>query len=63
MINEDSVTAGELAQRLRIHRETVYLKAQSGVIPGFRVGRAWRFYMSEVRAALDASNPDPWARK
>ena len=30
-------------------RETVYRMAHSREIPAFRVGRAWRFFRSEVR--------------
>ena len=61
-MREDAVTVRELATILGVHEQTVYTKANSNVIPGFRVGRAWRFFPSEVRAAL-AAGSDPWVRR
>lgn len=68
-MREQPVTVQELAANiLRVHPQTVYSKATTdrpapaGCIPGFRVGRAWRFFPSEVRAHL-AEGTDPWARK
>ena len=67
-MREDAVNVKQLAALLAVHEQTVYSKASeerptpSGCIPGFRVGRAWRFFPSEVKAEL-ASGVDPWARK
>ncbi|WP_268754974.1 helix-turn-helix domain-containing protein [Agromyces cerinus] len=49
-----------VAEHLGVHPQTVYAHAASGQIPGFRVGRAWRFYLSKVDATLHESS-DPWA--
>ena len=59
-MTEQAVNVAAVAAHLGVHPQTVYSHAQSGQIPGFRVGRAWRFYLSAIDAALtDAS--DPWA--
>lgn len=61
LMREEAVTVRELAGLLGVHQNTVYAKA-GGEIPGFRVGRSWRFFPSEVRAALAAS-ADPFVRR
>jgi excisionase family DNA binding protein len=38
-----ALTAPELAQRLNLHRLTIYRLAQSGKIPHFRIGSSLRF--------------------
>ncbi len=60
MNGERAVSVAELAVLLRVSRSTVYIKANSGDIPGFRVGSAWRFYPSVVDAHLNRP-VDPWA--
>ncbi|MFE6965667.1 helix-turn-helix domain-containing protein [Agromyces sp. NPDC057679] len=52
MTDEKALNVAEVASILGLHPQTVYLHARSGEIPGFRVGRAWRFYRSEVEAHL-----------
>jgi excisionase family DNA binding protein len=49
------VTAQELAQRLSIHRETVYTLTQRGAIPGHKVGTSWRYDFAEVLETLENS--------
>lgn len=55
------VTVAELAEELRCSREKVYRMARAGDIPGFRVGRVWRFDLDAVRARLNPVH-DPWAQ-
>lgn len=59
--HEETVTAEEVAAKLRITVQTVYRHARRGVIPGFRVGRLWRFYESDIDAHR-ALPQDPWAQ-
>jgi excisionase family DNA binding protein len=42
------MTAGEIAEYLRLPRSTVYKLAQEGRLPGFKVGRLWRFRREAV---------------
>jgi len=37
------LTIGEVAKYLRVSRETVYIYARLGKIPGFKVFNKWRF--------------------
>ena len=37
------LTAGEVAEYLRIPRSTLYKLAQEGKIPAMKIGRHWRF--------------------
>lgn len=51
----DVLTASEVAELIRIPSSTVYDLARRGILPGHRVGRAWRFVRSEVEDWLLAS--------
>ena len=42
------LTAEEVSLRLRLPLSTVYYLAKTGALPGFQVGRSWRFYSSEL---------------
>ncbi len=46
---QEILTAQDIAQLLQMHIMTVYKLAESGELPGFKVGRQWRFR----REALD----------
>jgi len=46
---QDILTAQDVAKLLQMHIMTVYKLAESGELPGFKVGRQWRFR----RDALD----------
>lgn len=48
------MNAGEVAQYLGLHRETVYLYAKNGKIPAFKIGYAWRFNIDSI---------DKWMRE
>lgn len=59
---EETMTAQELAaSELRCSVQQVYRMARDGDIPAVRVGRSWRFVVSEVRAALAHTPVDLWA--
>lgn len=57
---EDPLTVVELARRVNLTPDTVYRKANSGAIPGFKIGGSWRFYLSEVVAAGRPQKVDEW---
>jgi excisionase family DNA binding protein len=42
------VTAKEVGQYLRLTESTVYKLASEGEIPGFKIGKSWRFDMDEI---------------
>jgi excisionase family DNA binding protein len=44
--DDEILTTGQVAKLLKIHRVTVGKLAQRGEIPGWRVGRNWRFLKS-----------------
>jgi excisionase family DNA binding protein len=48
--NEDDevLTVRQVSKLLKLHRITVCKLAQSGKIPGWRVGKNWRFLKSEI---------------
>lgn len=43
----------EAAKLLRIHPKTLRTKARSGIIPGIRFGRLWRFRASALNRWLN----------
>jgi len=48
--HEDQMkTVDEIAAELHVHRITIYRLLKAGKIPGFKVGRVWRFRANEVR--------------
>jgi excisionase family DNA binding protein len=42
------LTVSELAGHLNVHRITIYRLLKSGSLPGFKIGRVWRFDLDEV---------------
>ncbi|KJL45825.1 excisionase family DNA-binding protein [Microbacterium trichothecenolyticum] len=58
---EAAITAAELAAKLSCSLDTVYRLAEKGDLPGFRLGREWRFYPSVVDAHLTKPR-DRWAQ-
>jgi len=55
MTSTELITLDELANYLKVSRDTVYRMAQSGKIPGVKVGNQWRFTQNEVMASLKKS--------
>lgn len=45
---EPLLTAEEIASLLKLHPKTVLSMARSGSIPGFRMGKYWRFRASQI---------------
>ncbi|MGH1547989.1 helix-turn-helix domain-containing protein [Leifsonia poae] len=61
--DEEPMGVQELADHLGLSAYTVSRKAITGDLPAFKVGKTWRFYLSDVRAALTAPSViDPWQR-
>lgn len=46
------VTARELADYLKLSSMTIHNLAMRGDLPGFKIGKSWRFDMDEIMAAL-----------
>ncbi len=46
------MTAGDVTRILRIDKSTVYRMAEDGRLPGFKVGRQWRFRVRDVESRL-----------
>lgn len=42
------LTVSELAAHLNVHRITIYRLLKSGSLPGFKIGRVWRFDLDEI---------------
>jgi excisionase family DNA binding protein len=55
LTSDDVMTAGEVAELLRMPLSTVYELARRGLIPAHRIGRRWRFIRREVEEWLLAS--------
>jgi excisionase family DNA binding protein len=59
--SEQAATVAEIALLLKTSKDKVYAMANAGEIPGFRVGRSWRFFPSKVKAHLEAPK-DRWSQ-
>jgi excisionase family DNA binding protein len=46
--DDEILTTRQVAKLLKIHRVTVCKLAERGEIPGWRVGKSWRFSESEL---------------
>lgn len=42
------VTAKEVGQYLKLTESTIYKLVSEGELPGFRIGKSWRFDMDEI---------------
>ena len=52
LTRDDILTAKEVAELYALPLSTVYHLARRGILPGHRVGRAWRFVRYELEQAL-----------
>lgn len=52
-MTDEALSIKQLADLLKLSERTVYRLANSGEIPGFRVGNSWRFQRSRVEAWMD----------
>ena len=50
---ERLMTLPEVAEHLQIAERTAYLWAQTGRLPGFKVGAAWRFKRCDIDLWVD----------
>jgi excisionase family DNA binding protein len=48
----------ELAEFLRLTQETVCKLAAEGKLPGFKIGRSWRFDLDEVLKRINEAKTD-----
>jgi excisionase family DNA binding protein len=48
------LTVEQVAEYLQLHKVTVVRFAREGKLPGFKVGREWRFREEEIEAWLEA---------
>ncbi len=53
MTNRRILTVSELADHLNVHRITIYRLLKSGNLPGFKIGRVWRFDLDEIGHWMD----------
>lgn len=58
MPTEPWVTAEQVAQHLGIVKDTVYRWRESKGLPAHKVGRLWKFQLSEVDAWVRAGGAD-----
>ena len=54
--NSHFKTVTEIADELHVHRITIYRLLKGGKLPGFKIGRVWRFDSNEVRKWLSEKN-------
>ena len=57
--------AKQVASYLKLHEVTVLTFAREGKLPGFKVGREWRFRADDIRAWLEQrrQGDDAFARR
>ena len=48
------MTAREVGELIRLPTSTVYDLARRGLLPGHRIGRAWRFIRGEIEERVRA---------
>lgn len=58
-MNDQLLTAAEVADQLRVSTMTVYRLIRSGELPAVRVGRNYRVRASALQAYLEAQVVDP----
>jgi len=51
------LTVSELADHLSVHRITIYRLLKSGSIPGFKIGRVWRFEFDQISTWMTTGIP------
>ena len=53
------LTVFELAEHLNVHRITIYRLLKSGNLPGFKIGRVWRFDLDEITQWMESGRSSP----
>jgi excisionase family DNA binding protein len=51
------LTVSELADHLSVHRITIYRLLKTGSIPGFKIGRVWRFELDQIASWMTTGVP------
>jgi excisionase family DNA binding protein len=54
--DDEILTVRQVSNLLKLHQRTVYKLAQIGMIPGWRVGKKWRFLRSEIMKRFENRN-------
>lgn len=54
--HDEIMTIPEVATLLKIAQKTVYVLAQHGDLPGFKVGGQWRFSRLAINKWIDAKS-------
>lgn len=57
--DDDILTVAEVAGYLRLNPQTVYRLTQQGQLPGFKVGRHWRFSRRHIEEWMKAKVRQP----
>lgn len=52
-MGKEILTATEVAKYLRVPKSTLYYLATRGKLPGFKVGRHWRFKRTKLEAWME----------
>ncbi len=47
------VKAKELSHYLKLSESTIYKLAMDGELPGFKIGKSWRFDMDEINKQIN----------
>lgn len=53
MRDEQLLSIRDVAEFLQLNQTTIYAWAQQGTLPGYKLGRTWRFRLSEIEAWLE----------
>ena len=65
--DDEILTVSQVARLLKVHPRTIYKLAKRGGLPGFQVGKQWRFLRSELIKLLtkpQSSRRSPsWSRR
>jgi excisionase family DNA binding protein len=54
--DDEILTVRQVSKLLKLHQRTIYKLAKSGMIPGWRVGKSWRFLKSEIMKRFEKRN-------
>jgi excisionase family DNA binding protein len=58
-ISEPWVSVDDVAQHLGVARDSVYRWIESKQLPGHRIGRLWKFRLSEIDRWVESSAAKP----
>ena len=50
---EAYISVKDMAEHLGVTRETLIKKTKKGFVPGYKVGRGWRFKLGEVERRME----------